>query len=225
MRRGSWLAFRSMARQGAANAAVSKAPTRMESDGTARLPDESGRARCCPLFRRLATLFAMTAGVVTSMPSPALANGIDLPTRQAMQGDEISVTGHAWLTCCPTNTPVEHVQLFLCEGPCWKSPQQVLLFDVPANEEGVISTVFTVPWVTPGRYRLEACGGDHSDGSICLPEGRFTVLLGPPSPTPTPNQHPIGDETDWWLPALVMLVIGVATAIAYLLNRRSRTST
>jgi hypothetical protein len=177
------------------------------------------------MFRQSGTLVAMTIGVVTSIASPALANGIDLPTREAMQGDEISVTGHAWLTCCPTNTPVEHVQLFLCEGPCWKSPQQVLLFDVPANEEGVISTVFTVPWVTAGRYRLEACGGDRSDGSICLPEGRFTVLLGPPSPTPTPNQHPIGDETGWRSPVLVMLVIGVATAVAYFLNRRSRTPT
>jgi hypothetical protein len=98
----------------------------------------------------------------------------------------------------------------------------VLLFDIPANEEGVISTVFTVPWVSPGRYRLEACGGNPSGGFICLPEGRFTVLLGPPSIASTPNRHPIGDERNWWLPVLAVLVVGGVTAVAYSLNRRSR---
>lgn len=169
------------------------------------------------------TLVAVTIGVVTSIASPAFANGIDLPTREAMQGDEISVTGHAWLTCCPSNTPVEHVQLFLVRGSVLNESERVLLFDVAANEEGVISTVFTVPWVTPGRYRLEACGGLVAGGPPCLPEGRFIVRIGPPLPTSTTNHHPIGDERNWWLPVLAVLVVGGATAVAYTVNRRSRT--
>jgi hypothetical protein len=177
------------------------------------------------MLHRPATILAMTIGVLTSAASPALANGIDLPTREAMQGDEITVTGHAWLTCCPSHTPVEHVQLFLLRGSGLDESERVLLFDVPANEEGFISTEFAVPHVPPGRYRLEACGGLNVEDAPCLPEGRFTVLLGPPSPTPppTPNPHPIGDETDWRLPVLAVLVIGGATVVAYLLNRRRST--
>jgi len=171
------------------------------------------------MFRRPATLVALTIGVVTSIAPSALANGIDLPTREAMQGDEISVTGHAWLTCCPTNTPVEHVQLFLVRGSGLNESERVLLFDVAANQEGVISTEFTVPWVEPGRYRLEACGGLTAGSGPCLPEGRFTVLLGPPSPTATPNPQPSDDEADWWLPAIALGLIGVATAVASFLNR------
>jgi hypothetical protein len=175
------------------------------------------------MSRRPTTLAVMILGWLTCMASPALANGIDLPTRKAMQGDEITVSGHAWLTCCPTNTPVEHVQLFLCEGPCWKSPKQVLLLDVAANEEGFISTVFTVPWVTPGRYRLEACGGLIVGAGPCLPEGRFTVLLGPPSPSPIASPAP-DEDPGWSLPVLALLLIGGATAFTYFLRRRPPTS-
>jgi hypothetical protein len=39
--------------------------------------------------------------------------------------------------------------------------------------------------------------------------------------TSTPNPHPIGDEQDWWLPVLAVLVVGGAAAVAYSLNRRS----
>jgi hypothetical protein len=173
------------------------------------------------MFRRFDTLVAMTIGAVTSIASPAFANGIDLPTREAMQGDEIRVTGHAWLTCCPANTPVEHVQLFLVRGSVLNESERVLLFDVAANEEGLISTVFTVPWVTPGRYRLEACGGLVAGGPPCLPEGRFIVLLGPPSLASTPKPHPTGDERNQWLPVLAVLVVVVATGVTYL-NRRSQ---
>jgi hypothetical protein len=37
------------------------------------------------MFRRSGTLVVMTIGVVMSSASPAFANGIDLPTREAMQ--------------------------------------------------------------------------------------------------------------------------------------------
>jgi hypothetical protein len=164
----------------------------------------------------------MTMGVVTAIASPAFANGIDLPTREAMQGDEIVVTGHAWLTCCPSNTPVEHVRLFLLRGAGLEESQRVLLFDVAANEEGVISTAFTVPWVTPGHYSLEACGGLTAEGGPCLPEGRFTVLSGPPSPIATAptSQRADGEAPGWPLATLVLLMIGGAAAMAYFLNRR-----
>jgi hypothetical protein len=166
-------------------------------------------------------LVAMTIGVLTSTASPALANGIDLRTREAMQGDEVPVTGHAWLTCCPTNTPVEHVQLFLLQGgSVLDESERVLLFDVAANEDGVISTVFTVPWVTPGRYRLEACGGLVVEDSPCLPEGRFTVLMAPPSPSPASNPDPGGEDSSWLVPVMTVLVIGSAAAVAYFLSRR-----
>jgi hypothetical protein len=115
-------------------------------------------------------------------PTPALANGIDLVIREAKQGDQVPVTGHQWLTCCPPNTPVEHVQLFLIV-----ENERVLLFDVSANERGEINTAFTVPYVTLGRYRLEACGGITVQDAPCLPEGRFNVLPGPPSPTLSPS--------------------------------------
>ena len=175
------------------------------------------------MSRRPATLVAMTIGLVTSFASSALANGVDLPTRKAMQGDEITVTGHAWLTCCPTNTPVEHVQLFLVSGSGMSESERVLLFDIAANDEGVISTKFTVPWVEPGRYGLEACGGLTAGSGPCLPEGPFTVLLGPPSPIATPNPQPRGDEGDWWLPAIALGLVGVATGVAYFWNRRKPT--
>jgi hypothetical protein len=173
--------------------------------------------QACP--RRLATLVAMTIGVLTATAAPALANGIDLPTREARQGDEIGVTGHFWLTCCPPNTPVEHVKLFLVGGSQPDESERVLLFDVAANEEGVISTEFTVPFVAPGSYRLEACGG--LPGAVaCLPEGRFTVLLGPPSPSHIASPPADGDGPGWSLSVLGLLIIGAAATVAYFARRR-----
>ena len=167
----------------------------------------------------------MTIGLVTSLASSALANGIDLPTHEAMQGEEISVTGHAWLTCCPTNTPVEHVRLFLCEGPCWKSAKQVLLFDVAANEEGVISTVFTVPWVTPGRYRLEACGGRIGEGGPPFRKDDSRSSSGHRRPTPgrPRSRMQIARDRAGGCRYLPCSFIGGATAVVYFLIRRRPT--
>jgi hypothetical protein len=176
------------------------------------------------MSRRPTTIVVMTLGMLTCLTSPALANGIDLPTREAMQGDEITVTGHAWLTCCPPNTPVEHVQLFLLRGSGLDESERVLLFDVAANEEGVISTVFAVPHAPPGRYRLEACGGLVAGGSPCLPEGGFRVLLGPSSPSPTASPYANDEDPGWSLSVLALLVIAGAIALAYFLRRRSQTS-
>jgi hypothetical protein len=176
------------------------------------------------MVRRSVALVAMAFGAVIAMASLALANGIDLPTREAMQGDEINVTGHAWLTCCPPDTPVEHVQLFLVEGSALEESQRVLLFDAAANEEGTISTAFTVPYVSPGRYRLEACGGLTPETAPCLPEGRFTVLIGP-SPSSSASPTPIGEEDPGWSSqVLALLIIGGASGLAYLLGRRFRAS-
>lgn len=179
----------------------------------------SGRAS-----RRRTIVIVMTIGVLTSLAPSASANGIDLLTREARQGDEVRVTGHAWLTCCPTGTPIEHVKLFLVRGPSYDASVRVLLFDVAATEEGLISTVFTVPYVAPGRYRLEACGG--LPGAVaCLPEGRFTVLLGPPSPASTPSPLPdVESSPDWVLPMFALLAIAAAAVIPYFLGRRRPTS-
>jgi len=138
-----------------------------------------------------------------------------------MQGDEITVTGHAWLTCCPTNTPVEHVRLYLVRGSILEETERVLLFDVAANEKGFVSTIFTVPYVKPGRYHLEACGGLTQGGSPCLPEGRFTVLPGPPSPTPTAAPRADEEETGWSFPIPALLAIASAAAVAHLVRRRA----
>jgi hypothetical protein len=168
-------------------------------------------------------MILMIIGSLVSIASPVLANGIDLPTRKAMQGDEITVTGHFWLTCCPPNTPVEHVKLFLVRGPHLEESERVLLFDVAANRKGFISTVFTVPQVAPGRYRLEACGG--LPGQVaCLPEGRFRVLLGTPSPTSTPTPRANGEESGWSLSVLALLAAGSAAVVSYFVRRRGAAS-
>jgi len=179
----------------------------------------SGRAS-----RHRIALVVMTIGVLLCMAPSASANGIDLLTREARQGNEISVTGHAWLTCCPTNTPIEHVRLFLFRGPSYDASVRVLLFDVAANEEGVISTEFTVPYVAPGRYRLETCSGATGE-VICIPEGRFTVLLGPPSSASTPSPLPdVERSPDWVLPMFALLAIAAAAVIPRFLRRRRATS-
>jgi hypothetical protein len=195
--------------------------TRPGPAGDRRVAGLGSASEVLCMTRRPTALVVTTLGVLTCLAPSALANGIDLPTREAMQGDEIAVTGHAWLTCCPPNTRVEHVQLFLVEGPALEESQRVLLFDVAANAAGTISTVFTLPYVAPGRYRLEACGGLVAGGPPCLPEGRFTVLLGPPSPSPTASPAPGGEDPGWLLAMVALLVIGGATALAYFLKRRS----
>lgn len=120
---------------------------------------------------------------VFSLGLPAWANGIDLPQRSASPGDEITVTGHNWLTCCPQNTPVERVRLYLLgdEPLADRSPldpsEGLILFETNADASGTIETSFTIPQVAPAVYRLEACGDDPQDNWICLPEGEFTVVL------------------------------------------------
>jgi hypothetical protein len=110
---------------------------------------------------------------------PAVANGVDLQRRAGKPGERIEVAGHDWLTCCPPNTPVEHVALFLLRGS-----ERFRLFDVPASREGAIQADFKVPSVPAGTYRLEVCsrGPDRSGvapGATCLPvEENFTVLAG-----------------------------------------------
>ena len=175
------------------------------------------------MSRRPATLVVMTLVVLVCIASTAFANGIDLPTREARQGEQIAVTGHAWLTCCPPSTPVEHVQLFLVKGSALEESQRVLLFDVAANEEGTISTAFTVPYVAPGRYRLEACGGLTPETAPCLPEGGFTVHVGL-SPSSAASPAPDDEDPGWLLPVLAVLVVGGASALAYLFRSRSPTS-
>lgn len=164
-------------------------------------------------FERLSSLVALSllvAWMMLETASRAFANGIDLPTREAGQGEEVHVTGHAWLTCCPSGTPVEHVKLFLVEGS-WPNEVRMLLFDVSATPEGDITTAFTVPYVEPGRYRLEACGGMPGQ-EACLPEGPFTVLVGQ-----APRNG--ADAWVWGLPAFVLLVVGLG---ALLLQRGHR---
>lgn len=117
-----------------------------------------------------------------SLTTPALANGVDLPKRNGTPGEVISVVGHDWLACCPKNTPVRHVRLFLLVRD-----RRILLFDTSPNDSGDIATSFTVPTLRPGRYQLEACseglqGGDPNFTPICLPEGRFRILDVPQLP-------------------------------------------
>lgn len=61
---------------------------------------------------RLILLSALAVLVLTD-PGVAKANGIDLAKLSGKPGERIEVVGHNWLTCCPQNTPVEHVELFL----------------------------------------------------------------------------------------------------------------
>lgn len=65
----------------------------------------------------------LSLGLLTSLliagpagQNPSWANGIDLPQRSGNPGDRITVTGHDWLTCCPPNTPVERVRLYMIVG-------------------------------------------------------------------------------------------------------------
>lgn len=110
---------------------------------------------------------------------PAVANGVDLQKRVGRPGERIEVAGRDWLTCCPPNTPVEHVELFLLGRG-----ERFRLFDVPASREGAIRADFKVPPIPAGAYRLEVCsrGPDLpgvSPGATCLPvEKNFTVLVG-----------------------------------------------
>lgn len=125
------------------------------------------------------------AAILLALSGTAFANGIDLPKKSGVPGEEISLVGHDWLSCCPRNTPVQHVRLFLVRGD-----RRIELFDATPNEAGEIETSFIVPNVRPGRYRLEACseglqGGDpdaSSPSEICLPEGRFRITAGEPMP-------------------------------------------
>ena len=168
------------------------------------------------LRRRTTVIVLVALSWLLGSGSDALASGIDLPTREARQGAEVQVAGHAWLSCCPSNTPVEHVKLFLVEGT-FPDEVRVLLFDVPADSEGVISTVFTVPYVEPGRYRLEACGGMPGQ-EACLPEGRFTVLVGP---SPTSSASAEGEDALGWVqPTFVVLALGAVMLLALLRWRR-----
>jgi len=126
-------------------------------------------------------------------PSSALANGVDLPVREGISGERVRVSGHDWLTCCPSNTPVEHVELFLIAHG-----RRIRLFDVTADRKGRISAAFTVPQVRGGTYRLEACSRDPG-GTICLPEGLFRVLPSSLAATGAPLAWPL---------ALAVLLIG-----------------
>jgi hypothetical protein len=132
---------------------------------------------------RLACATLLLAVGVVGPALPAWANGIDLPQRSASPGDEITVTGHDWLTCCPQNTPVERGRLYLlgdeplAERSPLDPPDGLILFETSADASGAIETSFTVPEVPAGVYRLAACGDDPQDNWICLPEGEFTVVL------------------------------------------------
>lgn len=102
----------------------------------------------------------------------AWANGIDLPQRSGSPGEQITLVGHDWLTCCPPNTPVAHVRLSMIVNE-----ERLQLFEVAADPDGNITATFTIPDLPPGNYRLEACSDDPQGAWICLPEGEFTVLL------------------------------------------------
>lgn len=119
--------------------------------------------------------FAAVA-ILLSLSGSAFANGIDLQKKSGVPGEEISLVGRDWLGCCPPNTPVQHVRLFLVRGD-----RRIRLLDATPNEAGVIETSFVVPNLRPGRYRLEACseglqGGARNAQPICLPEGRFRII-------------------------------------------------
>jgi hypothetical protein len=135
---------------------------------------------------------------------PAAANGVDLQNRAGEPGERIEVAGHGWLTCCPANTPVGHVALFLLQGG-----ERLRLFDLRPNREGTIQGAFEVPSIRPGSYRLEVCsrGPDRpgvAPGATCLPaEETFTVLAGEAT-------------SDGPAPPTRLLAIGVATALVVL---------
>lgn len=155
-----------------------------------------------------------------SLGLPAWANGIDLPQRSGSPGDEITVTGHNWLTCCPENTPVERVRLYLLgdEPLADRSPldpsEGLILFETNADASGTIETTFTIPQVAPAAYRLEACGDDPQGNWICLPEGEFTVVL------------PFTGFAVWpFVLASVLASIGLGTLISLQLSTRRDSTT
>ena len=164
---------------------------------------------------RLILLSALAVLVATD-PRVAKANGIDLPKLAGKPGERIDVVGHNWLTCCPRNTPVEHVELFLLTDT-----ERLRLFDVPADEEGAIRAAFEVPSVPPESYSLEACSRGPelpgvAPGTTCLPEGNFTILAG----------QATGGGTFPLVPVLA-IGIGAGFALAFagaLLYRRRRVS-
>lgn len=172
---------------------------------------ESGMRPSCLLHLPTLALGALLVA------QAAMANGADLTTRQGRPGERIEVSGHDWLTCCPQNTPVEHVELFLLAGT-----ERLRLFDMPANREGAIQAAFEVPALPAGTYRLEVCSRGPelpgvSPGATCLPvEGNFTVLAG--------HASDVGGS-----PLIVPLAIGSGVLVAVavvsaLLYRRRRIS-
>jgi hypothetical protein len=168
-----------------------------------------------PWWLRLGCVTFLAAAIF-SLGFPAWANGIDLPQRSGSPGDEITVTGHHWLTCCPENTPVERVRLFLLGDEPWPraSPHDpsdgLVLFETNADESGTIETTFTIPQVPPAIYQLKACGDDPHGNWICLPEGEFIVVL------------PFTGFAVWpfALAAFAFALIGVGTLISVQLSKR-----
>lgn len=127
---------------------------------------------------RMLLFLALVLGTLL-VAQPAAANGVDLQKRVGKPGERIEFAGHDWLTCCPANTPVEHVELFLLSGS-----ERFRLIDVPASQEGAIQGDFRVPSIPAGTYRLEVCSSGPDlpgvpPGATCLPvEETFTVLAG-----------------------------------------------
>lgn len=169
---------------------------------------------------QLATVVVSIVGF-SLIAGTASANGVDLADRQGRPGEVIFVTGHSWLTCCPSNTPVEHVGLFIVVDDL----ERLELFDVSADAEGVIVAEFVVPNLEPGRYTLEACGGLSEQSVACLPEGRFTVLPGPfvtASPSDGARTPPTGlsNGRSWSMLIGTVAVVALVAGAAFALRRQ-----
>ena len=137
-----------------------------------------------PVFLDGTRVVLLVAAIALANTPCAAANGVDLLRRSGIPGQRIDVTGHRWLTCCPTRTPVEHVELFLVT-----SSKSIRLFDVSANDAGEINAFFIVPHLGPGRYGMKACGRGPNlpqvtPGRTCLPEGSFRIEATAPRSRP-----------------------------------------
>ncbi len=167
-----------------------------------------------------------TVALLLLIEQGAMANSIDLH-REGRPGEGVVVRGHGWATCCSPITPREHLQLFLVGHDT-----RLLLVEVKATARGRFATSFEVPSVEPGRYELQACERPgNEEATLCVPEGRFVVLRGSPSPSPLPTQTSpavagASDEaTSDAVPVGLMAggaAAGVAavSAVAYLMLRR-----
>jgi hypothetical protein len=130
----------------------------------------------------VACVLALGGWVGTAAPVSVPA---DLERWAGFPGDAIPFTGADWLTCCPANTPMARVTVFLVgQGKSrWR------MGVATPDTTGVITGIARVPKVPPGRYAVEACGkwpkgpGFATGDDVCFPVPhdafRFRVKEGP----------------------------------------------